>query len=184
MSTALFSLMIFFCITGITLNHLDWVSQSKEPEVWQDQIPAEVLEDFKQPISESLLDWLSAQHSLATPTNIEWDEETKEVMLDYAHPAGFAFVIVDSTTGNYSIDYQKGSIWLIANDLHKGRHAGAVWSWLLDLSAVFMVLFSVTGLILLWQNRPKRKLGIVLTLAGTLTPILLFFVFVPNVTGV
>jgi hypothetical protein len=184
MSTALFSLLIFFSVTGITLNHLDWVSSKSQPKFWQNQLPKAVIDSFKPPVSENLLDWLQTNHSLGSASNIEWDEDTQELMIDYPYPAGFAYVVVDLSNGGYSIDYQHGSFWQVVNDLHKGRHSGKAWSWLIDISAVFMVLFSITGLIILWQNRPKRSVGIALTLLGTATPILLFFLFVPNLTGV
>jgi len=184
MSTALFSLLIFFSVTGITLNHLDWVSSAKEPQLWQGQLPEPVLASFSPPVSQPLLNWFSFQHSLSVASNIEWDGDAQELLLDYQYPAGFAYVILDVSSGAYSIDYQKGSFWQVVNDLHKGRHAGGAWSWLIDISAVFMVLFSITGLIILWQNRPKRRVGVILTLIGTATPLLLFVWAVPNLTGV
>lgn len=184
MSTTLFTLLIFFSVTGITLNHLDWVSTSSEPELYESQIPTRLIHNFTPPVTDSLLNWFATKHNLNVASNIEWDEESLEVLLDYQYPAGFAYVVVDTDTGNYSIDYQKGSFWQIVNDLHKGRHAGTTWSWLIDISAFFMVFFSITGLIILWQNRPKRRVGIVLTLLGTITPYLLFLFAVPNLTGV
>lgn len=184
MSTALFSLLIFFSVTGITLNHLDWVSQSNEPELWQSRMPATVLESFSPPITHGVLNWLTVNHSLTSASNIEWDNDTKEVMIDYPYPAGFAYVILNTESGEYSIDHQTGSIWQIMNDLHKGRHSGQTWSWLIDVSAAFMVFFSITGLIILWQNRPKRKAGIAFTLFGTATPIVLFLLYVPKLSGV
>jgi hypothetical protein len=184
MSTALFSLLIFFSVTGITLNHLDWVSSTKDPKLWQGEVDQIVLQNFTPPANDSLLRWMQNKHSLVTASNIEWDEDAQEVLLDYPYPAGYAYVIVNVSNGQYSIDYQIGSFWQTVNDLHKGRHAGQSWSWLIDISAVFMVLFSITGLIILWQNRPKRRVGITLTLLGTGTPILIFFLLVPNITGV
>ncbi|MCF2947997.1 PepSY-associated TM helix domain-containing protein [Paraglaciecola aquimarina] len=184
MSTALFSLLIFFSVTGITLNHLDWITSSKDPQLWQGELDNTVLEGFTPPATDSLLRWMENKHSLATASNIEWDQDAQEVLLDYPFPAGYAYVIVDVESGQYSIDYQNGSFWQIINDLHKGRHAGQSWAWLIDISAVFMVLFSITGLIILWQNRPKRQVGITLTLLGTGTPILIFFLLVPHLSGV
>lgn len=184
MSTALFSLLIFFSVTGITLNHLDWVSSKNVPQQYEGVLPTTTLANFTPPVSEPILNWFKQQHNLPTAKSIEWDDAAKELMLDYAQPAGFAYVIIDISTGHYSIDYQTGTVWQVANDLHKGRHSGPVWSWLIDISAVFMVLFSITGLIILWQNRPKRQMGIVLTMLGTFTPIGLFVGFVPYLSGI
>lgn len=184
MSTALFSLLIFFSVTGITLNHLDWVSSKSTPQQFSGVLPESVMMSFAPPISEPVLAWFDQQHNLPTAKSIEWDEDANELMLDYAQPAGFAYVVVNTSDGHYFIDYQSGTFWQVANDLHKGRHSGPEWSWLIDISAVFMVLFSITGLIILWQNRPKRRVGIVLTLIGTVTPVLLFVGFVPYLSGI
>lgn len=184
MSTALFSLLIFFSVTGITLNHLDWVTGKKQPQLLQGHLPKQVTEGFSPPVSDDLLRWLKAEHGLAAAKGVEWDDEVQEVLLDYPYPAGFAYVIVNIEDGRYSIDYQTGTFWQVMNDLHKGRHAGRVWGGLIDVSAVLMVLLSITGLIILWQNRPKRRAGVVLTLAGTFTPLLIFLFYVPNISGV
>lgn len=184
MSTALFSLLIFFSVSGITLNHLDWVSSKNKPQLWQGQLPTDELQNFAPPMSANLLAWLAKHHDLKTPSHFEWDEDANEILIDFEYPAGFAFVVVNTANGQYSIDHQKGSFWQIINDLHKGRHSGTAWRWLIDISAIFMVLFSITGLIILWQNRPKRNTGILLTLLGTATPIVIFLFFVPSITGV
>ena len=42
------------------------------------------------------------------------------------------------------------------NDLHKGRHTGAAWSWFLDVFAVAAIVFCVSGLLLL-QLHSKRR---------------------------
>ncbi|KMT63970.1 PepSY-associated TM helix domain-containing protein [Catenovulum maritimum] len=183
MSTALFSLLIFFSVTGITLNHLEWVSTTNEPKSLQDQLPNSVLNKLKPPISEALLIWLDTKYGLSSATNIEWDQDNHEILLDYPYPAGYAYVIVNINNGQLTIDYQNGQFWQVVNDLHKGRHAGKAWSWLIDISAGFMVFFSITGLIILWQNRPKRKLGIALTVLGTVTPVFIFILFVPKLSG-
>lgn len=184
MSTALFSLLIFFSVTGVTLNHLEWVSTKNQPQLWQADVPKKVLNDFKPPISQAMIDWLKTTHNLPIAKNIGWDDEFMELTLDYSLPAGYAYVVVDINQGKYSVDYQTGTVFQLLNDLHKGRHSGPVWSWLIDLSAVFMVFFSITGLIILWQNRPKRRVGIILTVLGTFTPVLIYAFFVPAITGV
>ena len=34
----------------------------------------------------------------------------------------------------------------VLNDLHKGRDTGSKWKWLIDVSALFLVVVAVTGL--------------------------------------
>ena len=44
------------------------------------------------------------------------------------------------------------------NDLHRGRDSGEGWRWMIDASAVLIVLACVTGVIL-WLALPKRQAG-------------------------
>lgn len=183
-STALFSLLIFFSISGITLNHLEWTSGTKKPQLWEGEVPENVLKNFSPPVTEKMMSWLQTTHSLSTASDIEWDGDAQEIMLDFPYPAGYAYVIVNLPKGHYSIDYQARTFWQVLNDLHKGRHAGKSWAWIIDFSAIFIVLFSVTGLVILWQNKSKRKMGFTITLLGTATPVIMYFLLVPNLTGV
>lgn len=41
------------------------------------------------------------------------------------------------------------------NDLHKGRHSGEAWKWLIDASALLMLVFILSGVALLL---PKKHL--------------------------
>ena len=52
------------------------------------------------------------------------------------------------------------------NDLHKGRDTGKTWLWVIDVSAILMVLISITGLFLLFFLKKKRLPGFVLIILG------------------
>ena len=71
-------------------------------------------------------------------------------------------------------------------DAHEeeGRHTGEAWSWVIDISAVLMILFSITGMIILFQNRKKRLVGIWLTVLGVATPAVIYLCWVPQLKGV
>ena len=46
----------------------------------------------------------------------------------------------------------------VLNDLHKGRDTGARRKWLIDASAVFLVVVSLTGLgIQVFQKKRRRR---------------------------
>ncbi len=65
----------------------------------------------------------------------------------------------------------------VINDLHKGRDTGKAWSWVIDFSAIFMIVISVTGLILLVFLKKKRTNGLLwLVIGGAVT--LLFYLLV------
>jgi len=188
-STALFSLLIFFCVTGLLLNHLPWISnEGKLTGVKEGSLPKIVTRVFnkdKLPTSALLViqPYLSQRYKLDELASFDWDKDANELILDYPVPAGYALVIIDTHLLNYSIEYQQANMLSILNDLHKGRHSGAVWSWIIDITAVLVCIFSFTGLIILFQNKKKRQFGLWLTLLGSITPIIIYCLFVPRLSG-
>jgi len=65
------------------------------------------------------------------------------------------------------------------NDLHRGRDAGEAWRWVIDASALLIVLASVTGLIL-WLALPKRRrLGIAWLVVGVGASVGFYWTMVP-----
>ena len=158
-STALFFLLILFCVSGIVLNHVDWLKNDKSNGQVSTAIPQALMAkantqlDTLPTLYPDIEAFFAEQYALTKVKSIEWEKEDALVMLDYPLPAGFAYAELDFTTGELNLDYQTGGFLSLIGDLHKGRHSGAVWSWVIDISAVLMIIFSITGMIILFQNR-------------------------------
>lgn len=190
LSTALFFLLIIFCVSGIILNHVSWLENDKHNGQNQLLVSAKLFEkaqanlDTLPSLYPEIEQYMQQQFSLSNVKSIEWEKEDALVMLDYPLPAGFAYAEIDFQTGELNIDYQTGGFMSLIGDLHKGRHTGKAWSWVIDISAVLMILFAITGLIILFQNRKKRATGLWLTLLGVATPLVIYLVWVPQLKGV
>ena len=63
------------------------------------------------------------------------------------------------------------------NDLHKGRHAGVVWTWFIDLFAIACLVFCVTGLILLKLHAAHRAMTWPMVTLGLVVPVVLLALF-------
>ncbi|WMS90778.1 PepSY-associated TM helix domain-containing protein [Pseudoalteromonas sp. HL-AS1] len=189
-STALFFLLILFCVSGIVLNHVDWLKNDKNNGQVTATIPAELVTKANAQLNTlptlypEIEAYLAKQYSLTKVKSIEWEKEDALVMLDYPLPAGFAYAELDFTTGELKLDYQTGGFLSLIGDLHKGRYTGKVWSWVIDISAVLMILFAITGMIILFQNRKKRLAGIWITVLGVATPLVIYLCWVPQIKGV
>lgn len=185
-STALFALLLFFCITGILLNHNDWLSDryTTDEQVWS--LPIDISkkmqatggQGWNPPLTELQQFIQEKSPHLSMVNKVDIDQEVHEILFDYQIPAGY--VLVTITEAEAIVEHQKGHWLSIWNDLHKGRHSGAVWSWIIDLSAVLMLLFAITGMIILFQNRKRRFLGLIFTALGLLTPWVFYVWFVPR----
>ncbi len=192
LSTCLFTLLILFCLTGIVLNHLDWLDGTSNDgsveEILAEEFFSMVVSEDGQALSDIPLTGikkiLKDRYQLSVVSSIEYDDEIGEIILDYKIPGGYASAVIDTTEKIMAIDYRQGSVWSIMGDLHKGRHSGVVWSWVIDISAALMMLFSITGLIILFQNKKHRIKAFVFAITGTITPIIIYVFFVPKIMGV
>ena len=190
LSTALFFLLILFCVSGVILNHIDWLEGDKNNGQINQPLPTSLISkaqlnpDNLAPLFTDIETYLAKQYGLTQPKSIDWEKQDALVMLDYPLPAGFAFAELDFISGELNLDYQTGGVLSLIGDLHKGRYTGEAWSWVIDISAVLMVLFAITGMIILFQNRKKRLVGIWLTVLGVATPVVIYLCWVPQLKGV
>lgn len=181
-SSALLGLVLLFAITGFTLNHADWFDSRADSGVLEYPLPVELLNTLQNtPHNQTaLLEYLTQSHGLNHPRAVEVDLDAEEITLDYPLPAGYAFVTVLLGDELMELEYQNGTVIAWLNDLHKGRHTGAVWSWIIDGSALLMTLFALTGTVILLQNRKYRSTGSLSVLAGLLAPWLIAVFWIPS----
>jgi len=185
----LLALLGFFCLTGIFLNHPDWFDDSYEEASVTFLLPHEIKFHIQKaqslasiPVKE-LQQYIASTYHLNNINEISFDAEMKETTLDYQLPAGYATVYI-SSDGLATMDYRKGSWITIANDLHKGRHSGIFWQWVIDISAFLIVLFSLAGFVILIQNKKHRVAGLIAGLFGIVIPIAIYWAWVPTIQGV
>jgi hypothetical protein len=184
-STALFSLLVFFCFTGITLNHAAWFSNDGEQQITTIPLPQLLLSSLNN--DDELALFNLQQHiekliGLDQVRSIDVDKDVGEISFDYPIPAGYVFVTVFLDSSEIEIEQKSGSLIGLLNDLHKGRHSGVFWSWLIDISAGLMLIFSLTGFVILLQNNKRRVKGIIYLLLGSLAPWLAYLLMVPRIS--
>lgn len=165
-STATLLLVLFFSITGITLNHPDWmfgttpVSQDFSgvlPDGWQVDEQIDWLK-----ISE----YMRSEYDVGGRVSDYWSDE-REGQLSFAAPAYSADVFIDIKTGDYQLYTDAQGFVVAMNDLHRGRDAGNLWKWVIDLSGAFLILVSITGLVLLLLLKKIRMRGLLTIIAGS-----------------
>ena len=97
--------------------------------------------------------------------------------LAWPRPGGAAWLAIDLGTGELiHEDTDRGWVAFF-NDLHKGRHSGAVWFWFIDVFAVATRLFALTGLALMALHAQRRPATWPVTVAGLVLPWLLIVFF-------
>lgn len=176
--------MVLFAITGITLNHAGQIEAAPRVESRDARLP------------EALLATLAAQPrtgKLALPADIgsfikrevgvdvtgrdtEWS--AKEIYVALPRPGGDAWLSIDRGDGAISYEVTTRGWIAYLNDLHKGRHTGAAWSWFLDLFAGAAIVFCLTGLLLLQLHAPRRPSTWPVVGLGFVLPVALLVLFI------
>jgi len=179
-SCALFGLLLFFCLTGITLNHPGWAGKALT-ETRSFSLPEQLLskqdDDYQ---VKRIQAYIEEKTGLASPRSVDIALDIGELTYDYPLPAGYAFVTVLLEDRLVEIEHARGGLLALFNDLHKGRHSGIAWAWLIDLSAALMILFTLTGIAILLQNAKHRRRAFVALLLGLASPLFIYLLAVPR----
>jgi hypothetical protein len=178
--------VLFFSVTGITLNHPDWVfgqverTRAAEGEVDVKWIGRELGDsnNFAQVKKLEVVEHLRKTHTIRGAL-ADFRVDDNECMVSFKGPGYSADAFIDRESGHYSLTELDHGLIALINDLHKGRDTGAVWSTVIDFSAGLMTLISLSGLVLLFYLKLKRVTGVVVALAGTAILIVIFRIWVP-----
>ncbi|MEM7279076.1 MAG: PepSY-associated TM helix domain-containing protein [Pseudomonadota bacterium] len=184
-STSLFATLIFFCVTGFTLSHDWYLDESASDTSVRIPVPANIANALRpdnwSPDLDLLQEVVANKAGLHSPRNIELDQEYGEIIMRFESPDGNAEALFSAQ--GIMVDMHRESWLTVLNNLHKNRNAGVIWSWFVDISAIGMVLFALTGLIIVFQNRRKRSQSLWVIGLGIATPFLFYFSFVPMLPG-
>ncbi|MBB6523595.1 PepSY-associated TM helix domain-containing protein [Pseudoteredinibacter isoporae] len=152
---ALLLLLLFFAFTGITLNHPSWfVGEAQEQEI-EFQLDAYKAEQGAQ-FSPNQIGQIEQALGLNF-SQLKIEDDGEVLFFDAQMPGGFASGELELESGLVTASRSDFGVWAWMNDLHKGRHTGLAWKLLLDVSSVLILLFSISGLILLLPNRRYLK---------------------------
>ncbi len=186
--------VLFFSVTGLTLNHPDWFpgigerrteAEGKIRREWLNRGGAAGnLESREGPDPSArvakleIVEYLRATHAIHGAL-AEFRVDDQECVVTFKGPAYAADAFIDLASGDYRITQTYHGMVAVLNDLHKGRDSGPVWSAVIDISAVLMTIISLTGLVLLFYLKLRRISGVVVALAGAAVVVALYRLSVP-----
>jgi uncharacterized protein len=154
--TSMISLLVvlFFSLTGITLNHPDWAFGTKPTrQQVQGTLPVNTVVDGK-------LDWLNLTEFLRNTHGVRgavFDRDESQGSVSFRQPGYAAQVFFDVSAKTFDLTIEQQGLVAVMNDLHKGRDSASSWRWLIDVSGGLLVLISLTGLGLQFFLRKRRR---------------------------
>lgn len=176
-----FGLLFFFAITGLTLNHPDWVfgTQPVTKQLHGKLEPKWVSPGEAGAVAKlEIVEQLRRAHGVKGLVG-EFRIEDNQCAVTFKGPGYSADALIDRATGSYELNETRMGFVAIVNDLHKGRDTGRGWSLVVDLSAVLMVIVSLTGMVLIYFVKRRFVSGVMIAILGMALGYLAYMWLVP-----
>lgn len=173
-----FAVILFFAVTGLTLNHVDQLST--EPKVVQStgDMPHQWLKPTTgDPDKTAIVDHLRLTNHLRGEV-ADYRVDDQQIAVSFKGPGYSADAFIDRATNHYDITETHSSMLDVINDLHRGRNTGKAWSLVVDASAILLTLVSLTGLLLIFFVYKKRTAGLILVALGTIITWIIYYHFI------
>lgn len=177
LSIALLIVLVFFSITGITLNHAELMVAEPQTEVRTlDNLPVLPLDDngviFDSPeLAAYVRDEFGIRLEFAVLTI-----EEPFITIEYDGPGYQALVEIDQELGEIYAESTDYGLVAVLNDLHKGRYTHIVWNALIDISGIILVIFSLAGFVLLLPNKYRFRKVVKYSVIGIVISVVAYFI--------
>lgn len=162
-----FLVVLFFALTGITLNHPNWtLGTSPTHTVQKGTFPT----SWK---SGNTVDWLRVSEHLRNTYGIkgavgDYRNDDQQGSISFKGPGYEANAAIDMKKGSYELTVDSQGLIAVLNDLHKGRDTRSSWKWVIDVAGGFLALVSLSGLLLQFFLRKRRTRAYVTAVTGGL----------------
>lgn len=176
--------MLLFAITGITLNHAAQIPAEPVTMELTATLPAPLLErlsdvpdETTDPVPDAIARWVSSELDISIAGKAT-ETAPDEIYIALKGPGTDGWVTIDRGTGEALRETTTRGWVAYINDLHKGRDTGPVWYWFIDVFAVACIVFTVTGLTLLWLHARTRASTWPLVGLGIAIPVIIALIFI------
>lgn len=174
LSMVSFAIVFFFAVTGLTLNHQQWFASQQKTVQYKGRMDARWLQGDTKKLE--IVEYLRGHHNISRAVS-DFRVDDGQVSVGFKGPGYEATVFIDRPTGTYDVTETKMGLAATMNDLHKGRDAGKAWGWLIDASAVFMTLVSVSGIVLILFLQKRRFSGLMAGTAGGMLCLIIYLLW-------
>jgi hypothetical protein len=175
-----FIILLFFAVTGLTLNHVRWFSRQQRTSQYSGSVPAGWVKTAspKDVAKLEIVEHLRHAHGIRGALS-EFTIDDSQCVVSFKGPGYIADAFIDRQTGEYDLTESRMGFVAVLNDLHKGRDSGKTWSWMIDVSAVLLSFVSLTGLVLIFFLQRVRFAGLMVCLGSAALCYLIYTIWVP-----
>jgi len=159
-------LMLFFGLSGITLNHPGWTFGYHAPtEALTGQLTDRWLAPDGSPDLLRISEFIRSEHHVTGRVE-DFGTDATSAYITYRGPGYAADLSFDPSSGAYALTIDQQGWIGILNDLHRGRAVGSSWFWVIDAAGVFLVVLSVAGIGLQLFIKRRRRVALGVGLVG------------------
>ena len=164
-SMASMLIVAFFAFTGLTLNHPTWSLGSTSTDIEDGTVPAGAIDG-------TTVDYLAISEYARTTFGVsghvtDYGTQGDIGTIDYAGPGYSANVTFSLADGTLTASTTQSDLLAVLNDVHKGRDTDSSWGWVIDVSAILLLVITLTGVGIQVLQRKRRRSG--LLTAGALS---------------
>jgi len=179
LSMLCFIIVLFFAVTGITLNHADWFDGKQVENKSTGVVPATWVNvrDTAQINKLMIVELLRKKYNVKGFVS-DFLIQDEQCSVSFKGPGYEADAFINRKDGKFELTELRLGMVAVLNDLHKGRDTGKTWAWVIDISAGFLTLISLSGLVMLLFLKKKRVNGLLLALLGGIICFLIYYIWV------
>jgi uncharacterized protein len=180
LSMVCFLVVLFFAVTGLTLNHTEWFDGKQVEKKYEGRLPAAWVnnQDTSSIKKMEIVEFIRKNYGIKGYVSDFFIEE-EQCSVSFKGPGYSADAFINRKDGSLQLTELRMGLFAVLNDLHKGRDSGKGWAWLIDASAVLLTLISLTGLLMLLFLKKRRLSGLIITLVGGAICYLVYLLWVP-----
>jgi len=175
-----FVVVLFFSVTGLTLNHAAWFDGKEIEQKYIGNVPVAWVNapDTSHIKKLEIVELLRKSYGIKGYVS-DFLIQDDQCLLSFKGPGYSANAFIARKDGKFELTELKMGVGAVLNDLHKGRDTGKSWSWLIDVSAIFLILISLSGLVMLLFLKKKKVNGLLIAILGGAICWLMYYLLVP-----
>jgi uncharacterized protein len=169
--------MFLFGLTGFTVNHEDWFGATT-PRVHESEVRLAVellTRNDRLAVVEHLRRSLRITGAMTA-----FEDLDSRFSIGFKEPGQIWEIEIEKGTGVARVHRETFNFTAVINNLHRGRYSGAAWRWVIDISAILIVMACGTGMVL-WLVLPRRRvIGALALVLGVIGTGLIYLLLVPG----
>ena len=158
-------LILFFGVTGLTLNHPEWTF-GLDPTTSSTAGSLPDTTEINGSLDLLAISQYMREHEDVRGEVSDFGLDPTQGFISYRGPGYSADVTIDVTSHTYELKVENQGWIGVLNDLHRGKGTTSSWSLVIDVAAGFLVFTALAGLTLQLVLRRRRTSALIVAVAG------------------